>query len=107
MPEQTIVAQPVAVVVDENVTGVERPVAEAFVRYLVSDAGQQILREYYLRTASGSDEPFLGLPEAFTVEDLGGWPKAYNNLVESLWVNEIEPRLDLLSFPRSWIGGSR
>jgi sulfate transport system substrate-binding protein len=100
VPERTIVAQPVAVVVDENVTAAERPVAEAFVRYLVSDAGQQILREYYLRTASGGDEVFPGLPQAFTVEDLGGWPKAYNSLVESLWLGEIEPRLDLLSSPQ-------
>jgi hypothetical protein len=29
------------------------------------------------------------------VEDLGGWSQAYPELVERLWQEEIEPRLEL------------
>jgi ABC-type sulfate transport system substrate-binding protein len=100
VPPHTVAAQPVAVIVDDNVTSDEQSVAQAFIAYLSSDAGQQILMEYYLRPINCRGAPFPSLDQPFTVDDLGGWSRAYSDLVETLWQQEIEPRLDLEPAPR-------
>ena len=97
IPTRTIIAQHVAVIVDKNVTSVERPVAEEFIQYLLSDAGQNILCQYYQRSADPEDNCFPKLIHPFTVEDIGGWSHAYKEIILSLWQQEIEPRLDLES----------
>jgi ABC-type sulfate transport system substrate-binding protein len=100
VPPRTIVAQHVAVIVDANVTSAERSVAQAFIRYLSSDAGQRAFTDYHQRPAHLESDAFPPLVDPFTVEELGGWSRAYSELVESLWQMEIEPRLDLEPSPR-------
>lgn len=100
VPPHTIVAQHVAVIVDDNVTWAERPVAQAFLEYLSSAAGQQVLSGYHLRPADCQSELFPSLIQPFTVKDLGGWSQAYTNLVETLWQARIEPQLDLAPAPK-------
>ena len=46
VPERTIVAQHYAVVVADNLTWRERPIAEAFIQFMVSDEGQQLFSQY-------------------------------------------------------------
>jgi ABC-type sulfate transport system substrate-binding protein len=105
VPSRTVVAQHVAIIVDDNVTSDERSVAQAFVEYLLSDAGQQIFMGYHLRAADCRGAPFPPLVQPFTVEDLGGWSQAYSDLVETLWQTEIEPSLDLEPVPRLSVTG--
>lgn len=93
LPPRTVVAQHVAVIVDDNVTATERPVAQAFIAYLLSDAGQQLLGGYHLRPADCQSDAFPPLGQSFTVDDLGGWSAAYTESVEKLWQTEIEPHL--------------
>jgi ABC-type sulfate transport system substrate-binding protein len=100
VPPRTVLAQHVAVIVDDNVTSAERPVVRAFVDYLLSDAGQQALRRYHVRPAAVDNNAFRKLDQAFTVEDLGGWTQAYTQLVEDLWQKEVEPRLEPEPAPR-------
>jgi len=95
LPTRTILAQHVAVVVDANVTLSERPVAEAFVDFLQGDAGQRTFSQYHLRPARLDNGTFPPLAQPFTVEDLGGWSRAYRELVEGLWQTEIAPSLEL------------
>jgi sulfate transport system substrate-binding protein len=100
LPPRTIAAQHAAIIVDDNISQAERPVAEAFLDYLLSQAGQDILNRYYLRPPDCQGDGFSSLIEPFTVEDLGGWSEAYTELVDGLWKNEIEPSLDLEPAPR-------
>jgi sulfate transport system substrate-binding protein len=100
VPPRTILASHVAVIVDDNVTSAERPVVQAFVDYLLSDAGQQVLRRYHVRPAEADNNLVPKLDQAFTVEDLGGWTQAYTRLVEGLWQKEVESRLDPEPAPR-------
>jgi ABC-type sulfate transport system substrate-binding protein len=100
IPARTIVAQHVAVVVDDNVTPAERDAAEGLIRYLQSQAGQEILNRYYLRSPGTIPSLSPTLVQPFTVEELGGWPQAYADLIDTLWQKEIEPRLDLEPAPR-------
>ena len=95
VPPHTIIAQHVAVVVDENITRCERPVVQSFMDFLLSDAGQQILGRYCMRPATDVYEEVPSMIQPFTVEDLGGWFDAYTKLVEPKWQTEFEPRLDL------------
>jgi sulfate transport system substrate-binding protein len=98
-PARTILAEHVAVRVDDNVTTLERPVVRRLLSYLAGP-GQRELSAYYLRTEGQQGGPFQHLREPFVVEDLGGWSQAYPGLVEALWREEIEPRLSLESSPR-------
>jgi sulfate transport system substrate-binding protein len=100
LPPRSIAAQHAAILVDDNVSRTERPVAEAFLDYLSSEAGREVLNRYYLRPPDCQGDAFASLVEPFTVEALGGWSKAYTELVEGLWQNEIEPGLHLEPAPR-------
>lgn len=95
IPDRTIVAEHVAVLVDDNLTRFERPVAEDFLELLVSDAVQETFVRYHLRSALMEHSDFPSLTYPFSVNDLGGWSKVYPDLVEDLWQAQIEPRLEL------------
>jgi ABC-type sulfate transport system substrate-binding protein len=90
----------VAVIVDDNLAGSERAVAQAFLDYLMSDEGQSALSHYYLRSTETSLEALPPLGQSFTVEELGGWSQIYPHLIEMLWQEEIEPRLELETVPK-------
>jgi ABC-type sulfate transport system substrate-binding protein len=105
VPARTIVAEHVAVVVDGNVTPAERPVAEAFIAYLLSDTGQQSLSDFHLRPGPLAGDDLTRMPAAFTVEELGGWQRAYRELIDTLWRTKVEPRLNLEPTPRLLDGG--
>jgi sulfate transport system substrate-binding protein len=98
VPPQTLVAQHWAVIVDDNVTPRELPLAEAFLDYLVGEAGQYALGRYYLRPANAELGAELGIEQPLTVDALGGWRLAYAEIVEDIWLAEIEPDLQLASF---------
>lgn len=97
-PAHTVLAEHVAVIVDDNVTPIERPVVQQLLSYLGS-TGQQQLNAYYLRTTDLQSGFGAGLSEPFVVKDLGGWSQAHSTLVKALWEEEIEPFLSLESAP--------
>jgi sulfate transport system substrate-binding protein len=106
LPPRTIVARHVVVTVDANVTPIERRVAQAFISYLLSDAGQETLASYQLRPTRIKSDAFPPLTAPFSVDDLGGWSRAYHELVEDVWETGIEPSLRLESAPQplDWRG---
>ncbi len=96
IPPRTIVAEHVVTLVDTNLTPPKRAAAQALIDYLLSQAGQQAFVDYHLRPVEGSfSEAFPPLVHPFTAAELGGWSKAYPELVEQLWERNIEPRLKL------------
>ena len=95
IPPRTIVAQHVVTIVDSNVTPPEQSAAQAFIDFLLSEAGQEAFSSYHLRPVGGSREAFPPLVRPFTAAELGGWSRAYPELVEELWESKIEPRLKL------------
>jgi sulfate transport system substrate-binding protein len=99
VPQRTLVAQHVAVVVDENVRLGEQSMAEAFVAFLQGDAGQAALERYHMRPEDLDSRRFPGVSQPFTVEELGGWSRANAEIVETLWQTQIAPLLDLEPAP--------
>jgi sulfate transport system substrate-binding protein len=95
IPTSTILAQPVAVLVEANLTRAERAVAQAFLDFLVSPEGQQILENYHLRQPDGQSTQLPAIQHSFTVENLGSWQQAYDLLIAGFWQSEIAPQLDL------------
>jgi len=97
---RTIIAQHAAVIVDDNVTRVERSVAEGFVSFLLSSAGQQVFSRFHMRPPTCQGDAFPALVEPFAVKDLGGWSQAYADLVDGLWKQQIESNLNLAPAPQ-------
>ncbi len=104
VPPRTIIAQHMAVVVDANVSRSERPAAEDFVRYLLSEAGQMVLGQYHLRPPEIAADSFASIRWPFTVDDLGGWSPVYQDLIEGVWKSIIAPQLETGTLPALWNG---
>lgn len=96
-PPRTILTQHYAVIVDKNVTPAERPIVKAFIAFILSDQGQDILSQYFFRPTTKESDIFPELPNTFTVDDLGGWAQAYKDLIEDYWKIQIEPFLEVES----------
>ncbi|MEP6708157.1 MAG: sulfate ABC transporter substrate-binding protein [Pyrinomonadaceae bacterium] len=95
VPEATIFSEHPAAVIDRNVTADERPVVNAFMQYLWSDDGQRAFVRYHLRsitdeTFNDADKDFAQIKMPFTVSDLGGWTKAYPEIIEQVWRDQVK-----------------
>ena len=100
MPERTIIAQHIMVLVDDNVSMSERPAAEALLQFIQGETGQMIYQEFYWRSAD--DLQLKGCPGSvkfFNVQDLGGWENAKRELIGKLWSAEIYPKFSLKEEP--------
>jgi sulfate/thiosulfate-binding protein len=94
VPRSTIVSEHVAVIVDQNVKSWEREGVKAFVTFLWSQAAQEAFTHYYFRAVT--DEAlneavpeFRETKQPFTVQDLGGWGKAYSEIVHGVWSEQV------------------
>jgi ABC-type sulfate transport system substrate-binding protein len=95
IPSCTVVAEPVAVVVDKNVTHDERLAANDFLHYLLSVDAQNTFLHYQLRPVTIASDVFPDLIQTVSEGDLGGWSNAHQELIEDLWEREIKPNLNL------------
>lgn len=90
MPPHTLLAEHVAVLVDDELTPAERRAAEALLSFVQSDAGQAHLAACQLRPG-----PTPELPGTFTIAALGGPGTAHREILEDVWAARIEPTLEL------------
>lgn len=93
-PRCTIMSEHVVVLVDRNVHLWERDVVEAFVDFMWSETAQEALTRYYFRSVV--DEEFnQAVPEFYQIErpltarDLGGWERAYPEIINAVWEEQI------------------
>jgi sulfate/thiosulfate-binding protein len=97
VPEATIFSEHPAVVIDRNVKPNERPVIEAFIQYLWSDEAQRAFVQYHFRSATdeqlnNATQEFAHINQPFTVEYFGGWDKAYPDVIEKVWRDQVQKR---------------
>jgi sulfate transport system substrate-binding protein len=97
VPEATIFSEHPAVIVDRNVTSQERPVIDAFIAYLWSDEAQRAFVQYHFRAATNealneSNKEFAQIKMPFTVDYLGGWSKAYPEIIERIWRDQVQKK---------------
>jgi sulfate transport system substrate-binding protein len=95
VPRATIFSEHVAVIVDKNVDARLRPIVDAFVNYLWSDAAQDSFAKSHLRpaargTSNVDGDGFVKIELPFTVEYVGGWSRAYPEIVEAIWRDRVQ-----------------
>jgi sulfate transport system substrate-binding protein len=97
VPESTIFSEHPAVVIDRKVTAEERPVVDAFMQYLWSDEAQRAFVQYHFRSVTNealndANKEFAPIKLPFTVGDLGGWSKAYPEIIERIWRDQVQKK---------------
>jgi sulfate transport system substrate-binding protein len=95
VPKSTIFSEHPAVIVDRNVTANERPMVEAFLKYLWSDEAQQAFVKYHFRSVTNesfndANKEFAKIEQPFTIEMFGGWSKAYPEIIEKVFRDQVQ-----------------
>ena len=95
LPEATIYSEHPAVVVDRNVTPEERAVIDAFMQFLWSEEAQRAFVQYHFRSINNEalnegNKEFGQIRMPFTIEYFGGWGKAYPDIIERVWRDQVQ-----------------
>ena len=97
IPEATILSEHPVVVIDRNVAAMDRQVIDAFVQYLFSEEAQRAFVKSNFR-ASISDalnqenKELATIKYPFTVDYFGGWDKAYPEVIEGIFRDQVQKR---------------
>ena len=97
IPKSTIFSEHPVVVIDKNVTTGKRPVVNAFIQYLWSDAAQQAFVQYHFRSVANEsfnqvNKEVSQIEMPFTIDYLGGWDKAYPEIIEKVFRDQVQRR---------------
>jgi sulfate/thiosulfate transport system substrate-binding protein len=96
-PQSTIFSEHIVVVLDRNIAPDQRELIDAFVEFLWSEAAQRIYVDYGFRSVDeqlNAANPDFGLiPYPFTVDELGGWPQAKQEIVDGIWRDQVLPEV--------------
>ena len=95
IPKSTIFSEHPAVMVDRNVDAAKRPVAQAFLNYLWSDEAQRAFVKYHFRSITdenlnSENKELATIEQPFTVEMFGGWEKAYPEVIENIFLKQVQ-----------------
>jgi sulfate transport system substrate-binding protein len=95
VPEATIFSEHPAVVIDRNVTADERPLIDAFMQFLWSEEAQRAFVKYHFRSVTDesfneANKEFAQIRMPFTVEYFKGWERAYPDIIEGVWRNQVQ-----------------
>ena len=95
VPQATIFSEHPIVSLDRNMTPEKRQVVDAFIRYLWTDEAQRAFVKFYLRSVTNdtfNDEnaKFAKIEMPFTVEMFGGWRRAYPEIIESVFRDQVQ-----------------
>jgi sulfate transport system substrate-binding protein len=97
VPESTIFSEHPAVVIDRNVSANDRPVIDAFMQFLWSDEAQRAFVKYHFRssindTLNQENKELATIKYPFTVDYFGGWGKAYPDIIENIFRDQVQKR---------------
>ncbi|HEV3469246.1 MAG TPA: sulfate ABC transporter substrate-binding protein [Pyrinomonadaceae bacterium] len=97
VPRATIFSEHPVAVIDRNVTAEERPLVEAFVQYLWSDEAQRAFVKHHFRSVThdefnDANPDFARIELPFTVELFGGWRRAYPEVIEGVWRDQVQKK---------------
>ncbi len=95
VPRSTIFSEHPAVIIDRNVSAAHRPVVDAFLQYMWSDEAQQMFVKYHFRSITDDNlndktAEFARIELPFTVELFGGWSRAYPEIIERVWRDQVQ-----------------
>jgi len=94
-PTATVFSELPVVIIDHGMPPAKYALVELFARYLWSETAQKAWVKSYFRSVTDEKlndaEPrFAKITMPFTVADLGGWQRAYPEIVEGVWKQRIQ-----------------
>src|SRR5438094_1841991 len=97
IPEATIFSEHPAVIIDRNVTATDRPVIEAFIQYLFTEEAQRAFVKFNFRSSTSEtlnqeNKELATIKYPFTVDYFGGWDKAYPEVIEKIFRDQVQKR---------------
>jgi sulfate/thiosulfate transport system substrate-binding protein len=97
IPEATIFSEHPVVIIDRNVPPDRRAVVDAFVDFLWSEEAQRAFVSFGFRSATSealnNQNRRLGIvPMPFTIDYFGGWQKAYPDIIEGVFRDQLLKR---------------
>lgn len=97
VPPSTIFSEHPVVMIDRNVTANERGVVQAFINFLWTDEAQQAFVKYYFRSVTNEEfnaanQKFAKIEQPFTIELFGGWKRAYPEIIEGVFRDQVQRR---------------
>jgi sulfate transport system substrate-binding protein len=97
VPKSTIFSEHPVTIVDRNVTEDERPVVQGFRNFLWSDEAQQAFIKFHFRSVTNEsfndvNKEFAKIEQPFTVEFFGGWTRAYPEIIEGVFRNQVQKK---------------
>ncbi len=95
VPSSTIFSEHPVVLLDRNLNANKRPIVEAFINYLWTDEAQKAFVKYHFRsitneTYNNENKEFAKIEQPFTVEMFGGWDKAYPDVIEKIFRDQVQ-----------------
>lgn len=97
VPQSTIFSEHPAVVVDRNVPASHRPIVDAFMQYLWSDEAQKAFVKYHFRSITNEgfnseNKELVQIQMPFTIDYFSGWSRAYPNVIEHIFRDQVQRR---------------
>jgi sulfate/thiosulfate-binding protein len=97
VPKATIFSEHPAVVIDRNVSAEKRPIIDAFMQYLWSDEAQQAFVKFHFYSVTNeafneANKEFGHIEMPFGVDYFGGWEKAYPEVIEQIFRDQVQRR---------------
>ncbi len=96
-PEATILSEHPAVVIDRNVSVLDRPVIDAFMQFLWSEEAQRAFVRFHFRSSTNEaltqeNKELATIKYPFTVDYFGGWNRAYPEVIEGVFRELVQRR---------------
>lgn len=97
IPDATILSEHPAVVIDRNVSAVDRQVIDAFMQYLWSEEAQRAFVKSNFRSSTNEalnqeNKELATIKYPFTVDYFGGWAKAYPEIIKAIFLDQVQKR---------------
>jgi sulfate/thiosulfate transport system substrate-binding protein len=95
VPKSTIFSEHPVCIVERNVTAEERPAVEAFRNFLWSPEAQKSFVKFHFRSTTDEklneqNPQFAKIEMPFTVQQFGGWEKAYPDVIEKIFRDQVQ-----------------
>ena len=97
VPEATIFSEHPVVIIDRNISAFDRPVIDAFVQYLWTEEAQRAFVHSNFRSSTNDalnreNSELATIKYPFTVAYFGGWEKAYPDIIEGIFRDQVQKR---------------
>jgi sulfate/thiosulfate transport system substrate-binding protein len=97
IPEATIFSEHPVVSIDRNISASDRPVVDAFIQYLFSEEAQRAFVKFHFRSSTNEaldreNKELSKIKYPFTVDYFGGWDKAYPEVIEGIFRNQVQQK---------------